>query len=79
LTVWPVWCKIVERKEKFMRYYDDETDYPFDYENMMNNGFDDLLEEEDYTEDEAYEVNDDNDIDEWVNSYNNIEDEIVDE
>jgi hypothetical protein len=69
----------VERKEKFMRYYDDETDYPFDYENMMNNGFDDLLEEEDYTEDEAYEVNDDNDIDEWVNSYNNIEDEIVDE
>ena len=62
-----------------MRYYDDETDYPFDYENMMNNGFDDLLEEEDYTEDEAYEVNDDNDIDEWVNSYNNIEDEIVDE
>lgn len=62
-----------------MRYYDDETDYPFDYENMMNNGFDDLLEEEDYMEDELYEVNNDNDVDEWVNSYNNIEDEIVDE
>ena len=62
-----------------MRYYDDETDYPFDYENMMNNGFDDLLEEEDYEDEDMYEVNDDQDIDEWVNSYNNIEDEIVDE
>jgi len=62
-----------------MRYYDDETDYPFDYENMMSGGFDDLLEEEDYTDDELYEVNDENDVDEWVNSYNNVEDEIVDE
>lgn len=62
-----------------MRYYDDETDYPFDYNNMMNNGFDDLLEEEDYEENELYEVNDDNDVDEWVNSYNIVEDEIIDE
>lgn len=62
-----------------MRYYDDETDYPFDFNNMMNNGFDDLLEEEDYDEYELYEVNDDSDVDEWVNSYNVVEDEIIDE
>ena len=61
-----------------MRYYDDETDYPFDYNDMVNNGFDDLLEE-DSSEDEIYEVNDDEDLDEWVNSYHNVEDEIVDE
>jgi len=62
-----------------MRYNDEETDYPFDYQTMMNSEFDDLLEEEDYNEDELYEVNDDKDIDEWVNSYNTVEDEIVDE
>jgi hypothetical protein len=62
-----------------MRYHDDETDYPFDYDAMINSGFDDLLEEEDYNEDALYEVNDEDDLDEWVNSYNNVEDEIVDE
>lgn len=62
-----------------MRYYDEEADYAFDYQSIMNSGFDDLLEEEDYVEDEPYEVNDENDVDEWVNSYNNVEDEIVDE
>jgi hypothetical protein len=59
--------------------YDEEADYPFDYENIVSGEFDDLLEEEDYAEDELYEANDDNDIDEWVNSYNIVEDEIVDE
>jgi hypothetical protein len=49
-----------------MRYYEDENDYPFDYANMVENArFDDILEE-----DEG---------DEWVDSYNNVEDEIVDE
>jgi hypothetical protein len=62
-----------------MRYYDDETDYPFDYENMMNNGFDDLLEEEDYEYEDDYDTINNEDTDEWVNSYNTIEDEIVDE
>ena len=63
-----------------MRYYDDETDYPYDYESVVDNTeFDDLLEEEDYDGDDLYEVNDDEDVDEWVNSYHNVEDEIVDE
>lgn len=63
-----------------MRYYDDEADYQFDYDSVLNNThFDDLLEEEDYDDDAYREVNDDEDVDEWANSYHNIEDEIVDE
>jgi hypothetical protein len=50
--------------------YDNDNDCLFGYENMMNSGFDDLLENEDY----------ENDLeDEWVNSYNTLENEIIDE
>jgi hypothetical protein len=60
-----------------MRYYEDENDYPFDYESVIDSThFDDLLEEEDY-EDDVYDMEDEDD--EWIDSYNNVEDEIVDE
>lgn len=60
-----------------MRYYDDETDYPFDYNSVINNAdFEDLLEEEDC---DLHEVNDDDDVEEWANSYHSIEEEIIEE
>jgi hypothetical protein len=60
-----------------MRYYEDENDYPFDYESAIDSThFDDLVEEEDY-EDDVYDMEDEGD--EWIDSYNNVEDEIVDE
>lgn len=63
-----------------MRYYEDENDYPFDYESVLDSKhFDDLLEEEDYEDDIYDDVDDDADVDEWASSYHNVEDEIVDE
>jgi len=54
-----------------MKYYEDENDYPFDYANMVENArFDDLLEEEDYEEDESNE---------WTDSYRNLEADLIDE
>lgn len=50
-----------------MKYYEDENDRPFDYANMVENArFDDLLEEED-------------EGDEWVDSYRNLEADLIDE
>lgn len=50
-----------------MRYYDDETVYSFDYANVVENtSFDDLIEEDDQHE-------------EWASSYNNVEEEILDD
>jgi hypothetical protein len=57
----------MERSLDNMRYYEDENDYPFDYANMVENArFDDLLEEED-------------EGDEWVDSYHNLEADLIDE
>lgn len=66
---------MMERKEDIMRYFDDENDYPYDYEHLVENAeFDDI---EEY-EDEGDCVNIDN-IQEWENYYHNIADELVDE
>jgi hypothetical protein len=57
--------------------YDIESDYPYDYDSVVENAdFDDLI---DGVEEDMYEVNDDEDVQEWVNYYHNIADEIVDE
>lgn len=61
-----------------MRYYDDEADYPFDYANMVENArFDDLMEEEDQDDDLNNGL--DEDVDEWVDSYRNLADSLIDE
>jgi hypothetical protein len=59
--------------------YDNESDYPYDYDSIVENAdFDDLVDE---VEDEEgmYEVDDDEDVQEWANYYHNIADEIIDE
>lgn len=58
-----------------MRYYDDETNYLFDYTNIVNNAdFEDFLEED--FEEGIYE---EDDTAEWINSYNSVEEEIIDD
>jgi hypothetical protein len=56
--------------------YDNEPDYPYDYDSVIENA--DLIDEVEDEED-MYEVDDDEDVQEWVNYYHNIADEIVDE
>lgn len=60
-----------------MRYYEEENDYPFDYANMVENAqFDDLIDEED--EDDLL-VFLDEEANEWIDSYRNLESDLIDE
>jgi hypothetical protein len=60
-----------------MRYYDEETDYPFDYANMVENAqFDDLIDEEDGDDLLVFL---DEEANEWVDSYHNLAEDLADE